>query len=128
LRGAGRKAEADRLAAIAIARAGSIPDAGFGRMFRKFVIMSSALYSGQRERALEMLEQFGRESPEQLLQIPAMSLRWIPAYRQLAGDPRFEAVDERVRVTLNGERGKAGLAPISHDAWISNARTLLTKN
>jgi hypothetical protein len=105
-----------------------MPDVGYARTFRGFTIMFQALYSGQRERGLTMLEQIGRESPQQLLTIPAMSLRWSPIFKPLAGDPRFEAVDEKVRAVLNRERAKAGLTPLSRDAWISDQKTLLTKN
>jgi DNA-binding SARP family transcriptional activator/TolB-like protein/Tfp pilus assembly protein PilF len=128
LRAAGRKAEADRLEQVALARMKDMPDVGYARTFRGFTIMFQALYSGQRERGLTMLEQIGRESPQQLLTIPAMSLRWSPIFKPLAGDPRFEAVDEKVRAVLNRERAKAGLTPLSREAWISDQKTLLTKN
>ena len=128
LRAAGRKADADRLEQLALGRMKDIPDVGYARSFRRFTIMFQALYSGQRERGLAMLEQFARESPQQLLTIPAMSLRWSPIFRPLAGDPRFEAVDEKVRTVVNKERAKAALPPISREAWISDPKTLLTKN
>lgn len=128
LRAAGRTADADQLERIAEARTASMPDTGFSRVFRKFNLMFAALDAGRKQQALQMLEEFGNENPEQLLMIPAMSLRWAPVYRPLVGDARFEAVDERVRAALNRERGKAGLPPISREAWISDARTLLTKN
>ena len=128
LRAAGRKADADRLEQVALARMKDMPDVGYARSFRRFTIMFQALYSGQRERGLAMLEQFARESPQQLLTIPAMSLRWSPIFRPLAGDPRFEAVDEKVRTVVNKERAKAALPAISREAWISDPKTLLTKN
>jgi hypothetical protein len=57
-----------------------------------------------------------------------MSLRWSPIFRPLAGDPRFEAVDARVYAVLNKERAKAGLPLMSREAWLSDPKTLLTKN
>jgi DNA-binding SARP family transcriptional activator/TolB-like protein len=128
LRAVGRRADADRLEAISMSRLSSMPDVGYLHVFRRFTILFNALYSGDRQQALGILEQLARKSPEQLLFIPAMSLRNMPVFRPLVGDPRFEAVDERARVALNSERAKAGLRPISHEAWISDPSTLLTKN
>ncbi len=128
LRAAGRKADADRLEQLGMARMIDMPDVGYARSFRRFSLMFQALYLGQRERGLSILEQFGRESPQQLLSIPAMSLRWSPIFRPLAGDPRFEAVDAKVYAVLNKERAKAGLPLMSREAWLSDPKTLLTKN
>jgi hypothetical protein len=33
-----------------------------------------------------------------------------------------------MRLAVNRERAKVGLPPISHEAWISDPKTLLTKN
>jgi uncharacterized protein YkwD len=57
-----------------------------------------------------------------------MSLRYDPSFAPLAGDRRFPTIDERVRAAVNAERAKAGLSPITRDAWVSDPRTLLTKN
>jgi 2-oxo-4-hydroxy-4-carboxy--5-ureidoimidazoline (OHCU) decarboxylase len=57
-----------------------------------------------------------------------MSLRRDPLLAPLATHPRFAAIDERLRAAINAERAKAGLAPITKDQWISDSRTLLTKD
>lgn len=128
LREAGRTADADRLERFAVARAQSVPDAGYAGVFRRMTRMYHSLYTGQREQGLRLLESFGNEQPRQLLLLPSMSLRWMPIFRALVGDPRFEAVDEKVRMSLNAQRAKAGLPPITREDWISDPKTLLTKN
>ena len=74
------------------------------------------------------LDRFSRLYPLDMTHIPAMALRYDPVFRSLVGDPRFAVIEERVRVAVNAERAKAGLAPISKQAWISDPKTLLTKN
>lgn len=128
LRDAGRTADADRLENFAVARARSMPDVGYSGLSRRTTLLYHLLYAGQREQALQMLEAFAKDTPRQLLLIPAMSLRWMPIFRALVGDPRFELVDEKVRKSLNEQRARAGLAPIGREAWISDRKTLLTKN
>jgi hypothetical protein len=86
------------------------------------------LLAGRAERALEELDKKSRERPLQLAMIPAMSLRYDPLYAPLVKDPRFLAIDERVRAAVNAQRAKAGLVPIGKGHWISDNRTLLTKN
>jgi hypothetical protein len=66
--------------------------------------------------------------PLDLAEVAAISLRNEPVYEPLRGDPRFAIVDERLRVAINEQRAKAGLEPISREAWISDPKTLLTKN
>jgi hypothetical protein len=57
-----------------------------------------------------------------------MSLRYDAVFGWLANDPRFLVIDDRLRAAVNRERAKAGLAPLSREAWISDPKTLLTKN
>ena len=57
-----------------------------------------------------------------------MALRYDPALAPLASDPRFVAIEDRVRIAVNGIRQNVGLPPISQSAWISDPKTLLTKN
>jgi uncharacterized protein YkwD len=56
------------------------------------------------------------------------ALRYNPVFSSLSNDPRFAAIEDRMRQAINRERQKAGLAPISREAWISDPKTLLTKN
>ena len=53
---------------------------------------------------------------------------WEMMRKLTASDPRLVAIDERVRVAINTQRVGAGLGAISRNAWISDAKTLLTKN
>jgi hypothetical protein len=57
-----------------------------------------------------------------------MALRYDPVFGSLSTDSRFPAIEDRIRGSVNRERQKAGLPPISREAWISDPRTLLTKN
>jgi hypothetical protein len=74
------------------------------------------------------LDELSRRSPFELAEIPAMALRYEPAYAWLSNDPRFAAIEDRIRVAINSERAKVGLPPISREAWISDPKALLTKN
>ncbi|MBA2771746.1 MAG: hypothetical protein H0U34_06995 [Sphingomonas sp.] len=85
------------------------------------------LLAGRRDAALDALERRSRTKPLKFLQLPAMSLRHVPVFAELAGDRRFELVDERLRAATNAERAKLGLAPIGRDAWVSDPKALLTK-
>jgi hypothetical protein len=60
--------------------------------------------------------------------IPAMALRHDPVFGWLSSDPRFPVIEDRIRLAINAERRKAGLAPISRESWIGDPETLLTKN
>jgi hypothetical protein len=87
-----------------------------------------AALSGDRETAIRELDQLSRRNPFMLAYIPAMALRHDPAFAALANDPRFDAIEDRVRVAVNGVRQDLGLAPISHEGWISDPKSVLTKN
>lgn len=128
LRQAGRRAEADRFLAIFEANKNKLPDVGLLRKRKALATVIVAALRGDRERALRGIDTLSRERPLHFLHLPAISLRYEPAFASLVGDPRLETADERVRSHVNRERAIAGLAPISRTAWISDGKTLLTKN
>jgi DNA-binding SARP family transcriptional activator/TolB-like protein len=128
LRRAGRTAETARLVEQIRQRAERMPNKGWLGNDRVFNLAIADVLSGRRHRLLELLDAKSRTRPLQLGMIPAMSLRHDPLLAALIRDPRFEAIDERLRGAINAERAKAGLAPITKDQWISDERTLLTKN
>jgi hypothetical protein len=84
--------------------------------------------SGRDDEAARRIDRLSRSSPLSLNFVPSISLLDNPLFAALRDDPRLAAADERVRTALNLERRKAGLAPISREAWATSARTLLTKN
>jgi hypothetical protein len=126
LRNTGHRADSDQLFAsfrkfvLRLPRDGLL---GEQRTFGEGVIASLA---GDRDTALRKLDESTRRDP--LTHIPAMALRYDPAFGWLVGDPRFEQLEDRMRLAVNRERAKVGLPPISHEAWISDPKTLLTKN
>jgi hypothetical protein len=128
LRQAGRRAEADGLFEQFRKNTAQLPRSGLGGKFREFNVAVIAALSGRDEEAVGRVETLSRRSPAVLSFIPAMSLLNDPFFSRLKGDPRLAASDERVRDYVNGERRKAGMPPISRDAWISDPGTLLTKN
>jgi DNA-binding SARP family transcriptional activator/TolB-like protein len=129
LRRANRGAEANAMLARFAAQKDKLPDGGGLLGLRKIVASATvAALRGDRNRALAGLERVARERPMGLAAIPAISLRYSPALAFLANDPRLAAIDERVRMAVNVRRSQAGLAPIGREAWISDPKTLLTKN
>ncbi len=127
LRQAGRLEESDRLLRIFGENTADLPSAGLGGNFRDFNLAVVAALSGRNQEAVDRVEALSRRSPAALSSVPAMSLVNSPFFRPLKDDPRIIASDERLRAYVNGERAKAGLAPISQQAWISDPKTLLTK-
>ncbi len=128
LRNAGRAQEAGRLLAAFSRANGKLPDKGLGGTLKRINLAHIAALSGRNDEALKRLDQVSRDAPLILLPNPTMSLFNNPFFQGLKTDPRLYQADERVRSTLNSERLKAGLAPISREAWISDPKTLLTKN
>lgn len=129
LRQANRRAEADAMLARFEAHKKRIPDSDNILGERKKTAMTTvAALRGDRDRALAGLDSISRQRPMALALIPAMSLRYLPALASLANDTRFAAIDERVRSAINLRRRQAGLPPITREAWISDPKTLLTKN
>jgi DNA-binding SARP family transcriptional activator/TolB-like protein len=128
LRNVGRNDDAEKLLADFRRRKDALPNAGYLGDEKTMGVAVIAALAGDRDRAIRVLDDFSRRNPFQLAHIPAMSLRYDPVFSRLAADPRFSAIDERLRAATNAERAKAGLPPISREAWISNPKTLLTKN
>jgi len=128
LRNAGRNHDADKLLADFRRRKDALPNTGYLGDEKTMGVAVIAALAGDRDRAIRVLDDFSRRNPFQLAHIPAMSLRYDPVFSRLAADPRFSAIDERLRAATNAERAKAGLPPISREAWISDPKTLLTKN
>lgn len=129
LRQANRAAEADVMLARYEARKDRVPDSkGLIGVRKAAASATIAALRGDRNRAIAGLDTISRQRPMALSVIPAMSLRHDPALAWLANDPRFAAIDERVRSAINVRRAQAGLAPISRAGWLSDSKTLLTKN
>ena len=53
--------------------------------------------------------------------LPAVILTGLP-------DTALHEARDRVRAAVNRERAKVGLPELSREAWISDPKTLLTKN
>jgi DNA-binding SARP family transcriptional activator/TolB-like protein/Tfp pilus assembly protein PilF len=121
LRQAGRDREATTLLRSMAARTRTLPDKGYLRLHKLTGEIVVASLSGSTDGALSLLDQQSRERPLALTTIPLASLRFDPALKAISTDRRFQVIDERVRVAVNAERAKAGLAPISASAWASNA-------
>ncbi|MBV9527088.1 BTAD domain-containing putative transcriptional regulator [Sphingomonas sp.] len=128
LRNRGRNAEAQKLLRIFAQRAERLPSVGLLGEQKLLALSQLAALRGDREAALRSLDYRSRRNPIQLVSIPALALRYDAAFGSLASDARFPAIEDRVRLAVNGERGKVGLPPLSREAWISDPRTLLTKN
>jgi hypothetical protein len=124
----GRGADADTLLAAYRAYLNRLPKVGLLGDEKALGSAQLAALSGDREAAIRKLDELTRRVPVLLLPIPAMALRYNPVFSSLSNDPRFAAIEDRMRQAINRERQKAGLAPISREAWISDPKTLLTKN
>ena len=123
-----RAAEAQRLWARGQQLDSEMPDAGLLHRNREFSSAVNSAFHGQPGVLLAYLDARSRARPLELAQLPAMSLRYCPLYGPVARDPRFDAIDDRVRAAINRERERVGLQPISREAWISDPKALLTKN
>ncbi len=127
LRNAGRAAEANRLLSIYRTATLRLPRRGLFGDERELDLIMIAVLTGRHEQALSALDNLAKRNPAAIELNPAMSLRYHPAFSPVANDPRFAAIDERLRASLNAERQRADLPPISREAWISDPTTLLTK-
>jgi DNA-binding SARP family transcriptional activator/TolB-like protein/Tfp pilus assembly protein PilF len=127
LRQQGRGPEADRLLRIFTNFQAGLPDAGMGGHQKQLNLAFIAALAGRGDEAMARLDKVTRDAPL-VLQTPAESLLNSPYLVGLRNDPRLAAIDERLRASVNAERGKAGLPPIGRSAWISDPKTLLTKN
>lgn len=128
LRQAGRMPEADHLLAVYSRNNSQLPKAGLGGAIRAVNQATIDALSGRNAEAGRTIDELSRSSPLSLNFVPSISLLDNPLFASLKNDPRLAVADERVRTALNSQRLKAGLPPISHEAWLTNARTLLTKN
>jgi tetratricopeptide (TPR) repeat protein len=128
LRQSGRQADARALLSLYRRYKAQLPDRGLlgdDKAVGQGVI---AALTGDRETAMRTLDSWSKRNPFRLLALPAMALRYDPVFGSLASDPRFPAIEERIRIAVNNERAKGGLPAISHVDWISDPATLLTKN
>lgn len=128
LRQKGRRAEAGHLLQIFVTRNTQLPDAGLGGIIKETNAGLAAALGGRNAEAIARLDKVSRQAPLALNSIPAMSLLNSPYLTGLRDDSRLAEIDERIRASVNKERGIAGLPPISRQAWISDPKTLLTKN
>lgn len=128
LRKAGRNADAEKLLLVFRNRVRSLPNTGLLGEEKSLGAGQIAALSGDREAAIRSLDYWSRRNPIELTHIPAMALRYDAAFGSLADDPRFPAIEDRVRAAINRERAKVGLPELSREAWISDPKTLLTKN
>ena len=128
LRQVGRRAEADELLERYSKNSAKLPRGGVGHLQRELDVAVLEALAGHNDAALKQIEELARRRPIALASIPAMSLVYNPAFQAFRNDPRLLASDERLRAATNSERAKVGLPPISREAWISDPKTLLTKN
>jgi Tfp pilus assembly protein PilF len=128
LRNVGRRADAERLLGQLRRKEDRLPNVGLFGEEKQFSAAIIAALTGDRQTALRLLDQWSRRKPFRMTPIPAMALRYDPIFGWLASDPRFPAIEDRLRIAINGERVKAGLPPLSRETWIGDRKTLLTKN
>jgi tetratricopeptide (TPR) repeat protein len=128
LRKVGRRADAERLLGQLRRKEDRLPNVGLFGEEKQFSAATVAALIGDSRTALRLLDQWSRRKPFRMTPIPAMALRYDPVFGWLASDPRFPAIEDRLRLAINGERVKAGLPPLSREAWIGDPQTLLTKN
>jgi TolB-like protein/DNA-binding SARP family transcriptional activator/Tfp pilus assembly protein PilF len=128
LRKASRGAEADRLLSILTQTAQKLPRRGGLGDERELELMAVSALTGRDEEAIRALDRWSKGRVDWIDHNPAMSLRRHPLFGPLAGHPRFAEIDERLRNSVNASRRQAELSPIGRQAWVSDAKTLLTKN
>lgn len=128
LRNLGRRPEADSLLAQFRQTCERLPERGMLGEQKRFSAGVIAALTGNREAAIRALDYWSRVRPYRLMPIPAMALRYDPIFGRFASDPRFPPIEDRLRLTINAERQRAGLPPVSRESWISDPKTLLTKN
>ncbi|HJR83194.1 MAG TPA: hypothetical protein VJ775_04635, partial [Sphingomicrobium sp.] len=128
LRQAGRRTEADTLLRVFKDNTDRLPTAGLGGALRETNLAIVAALSGRDSEAVDRVEELSRRHPDVLASVPAMSLLNSPFFGRLKADPRILESDARLRNYVNSERAKAGMPPIGREDWISDPKTLLTKN
>jgi hypothetical protein len=119
IRQAGRASEAERLLTIYRENTAKLPRTGVGGDIRELNEAYIASLSGRNDDAVSLIDKISRRNPLSLNVIPTMSLLRNPLLASVKADPRLATADERLRSALNRERQKAGLAPLSRQAWIA---------
>ncbi len=128
LRNVGRAAEAERVVKAFATANSKLPRTGIGGVQRSLNEAMIAGLMGRNGEVLRILDAQSRSNPIGIMPIPAMSLIRVPYFSSVSSDPRLIAADERIRAAVNSERKKAGMPPLSRQAWVSDPKTLLTKN
>jgi TolB-like protein/DNA-binding SARP family transcriptional activator len=128
LRRVGRNVEAAKLMAAGRRLDETMPMRGQMKLDREISLALDDIVDGRAQRGLPVLLRWSRAKPLYLTFLPAMSLRYDPLFEGVLRDPRFAEIDENVHQAVNRERARAGLGPISRAAWISDPKSLLTKN
>ena len=128
LREQGRAQDAQRVLRTFTGFIDKLPNTGLGGLQKRINLAQIAALSGRNEEALQHLNEVASRNVMALATIPAMSLRNSPYYRAFRDDPRLIAIDDRLRNAVNDARLKSGLRTISREGWISDQKTLLTKN
>jgi len=124
LRNTGRNADAAALLRQLEASNARLPNKGF--LQKRKVVRQAAIaaLNGDDAQALALLDAGSRRRPFDLIGIPAASIRFDPVFGRLAGDPRFDPIDDRILQAVNRERAKAGLQPLGREAWRSDNLTI----
>jgi tetratricopeptide (TPR) repeat protein len=128
LRIVGRNADANSVLASAEKASAKLPPRGVGHIQRELDLIAFAALKGRNDEALSRLGALTRTNAVAVGSLPAMSLTNNPILAGVKNDPRLLVSDERIRLAVNAERAKANLPPISREAWISDPKSLLTKN
>ncbi len=124
----GRPAEAQKLWDRQRQLDARLPTMGRLKDEREYGAAVDAAFRGDTGRLIAALDRRSRTRPYDIVMLPAMSLRYHPLFRPVVDDPRFGVIDERIRTWINSQRANAGMPPISKQAWISDPKTILTKN
>ncbi|QIL02513.1 hypothetical protein G7078_06725 [Sphingomonas sinipercae] len=117
LRNTGRNADAAALLRQLEASNARLPNKGF--LQKRKVVRQAAIaaLNGDDAQALALLDAGSRRRPFDLIGIPAASIRFDPVFGRLADNPRFDPIDDRILQAVNRERARAGLQPLSREAW-----------
>jgi len=109
--GAGRKPEADALAARLLARLDSDVRAGMDPAHAAYDRAAILALTGQPDAALTQLAAAVRGDWANMAWVPMRLSERLP-FRALAGDPRLAAVQAELDAKVNRERGLLGLPPL----------------
>lgn len=106
LRQVGRAREADRIQAIARAEIQKRYDAGVIPSWYEVIAAQHFALDGDQARALTSLERAYRLGWLNRLYLGLPNIEDEPAFRSLVGNPRFEALRQRMQATYTRERGE----------------------